>query len=81
MLLTQIPTVMISKLLVVVFTFIQNQDQLAAIEEMARQKKVNNMSQLITLLSIFSLVVVILLIINLVKNYKLKAEISRLKIQ
>ena len=72
---------MISKLLVVVFTFIQNQDQLAAIEEMARQKKVNNMSQLITLLSIFSLVVVILLIINLVKNYKLKAEISRLKIQ
>ena len=70
---------MISKLLVVVFTFIQNQEQLATIEEMTRQKKASDLRQLITLLSIFSLVVVILLIINLIKNYKLKAEIKRLK--
>jgi flagellar biosynthesis/type III secretory pathway M-ring protein FliF/YscJ len=69
---------MISKLLVVVFTFIQNQDQLP-IEEMARQEKMNNLTQLISLLSIFLLIVVILLIIYVVKNYKLKGEIKQLK--
>ena len=72
---------MISKLLVVVFTFIQNQENIGAIEEMARQKKVNSLSQLISILSIFSITVVILLIFNLVKNYKLNAEIKRLKSQ
>ena len=72
---------MISKLLVVVFAFIQNQDQLAAIEEMARKKEVNSLSQLITILSTFSLIITILLILYFAKNYKLKAEINRIKKQ
>jgi len=70
---------MISKLLFVVFTFIQNQENIGAIEELARQKKMDTLVQLVTLLSIFSLIIIILLIFNLVKNYKLNAEIKRLK--
>ena len=52
---------------------------MAAIEDLARTKKMDGLAQLVTLLSIFSLVLFILLTINLVKNYKLNAEIKRLK--
>lgn len=70
---------MISKLLTIVFVFINNQENMAAIEELARTKKMNSLTQLVSLLSIFSLILIILLILNLVKNYKLNAEITRLK--
>ena len=70
---------MISKLLAIVFVFMNNQENMAAIEDLARTKKMDGLAQLVTLLSIFSLVLFILLTINLVKNFKLNAEIKRLK--
>lgn len=73
---------MYSKLLISFFILLQDQEiTYTATEELVRQQKMNNLSNLISILSIFSITITILLILNVVKNYKLKAEINRLEHQ
>ncbi len=71
---------MFSKLLIIFFTLLQNQEVTYTVaEEMARQQKTNNLSQLITLLSISLITIILLLIINLYKNQKLGSKIRKLE--
>lgn len=70
---------MFLKLFIALFAILQKQEIHSTSEELARLKKMDNLASLVTLLSIFSLTILILLTINLIKNYKLKAEINKLK--
>ena len=71
---------MYSKLLVTFFVLFQNQEFLKLqAEQLASENKVNNLSQLITILSIALITVIILLSINLFNVYKLKAENKTLR--
>ena len=72
---------MISKFLFLFFSILQNQEIQNAAQELTQAKKIHNLSNLISILTIFSITITILLILNVVKNYKLKAEINRLEHQ
>lgn len=71
---------MLSKLLITIFSILQNQEVTYTVaEEMARAKKVSNLSQLITLLSLTLFTIIILFVIYLYKNYRLRAKIRKLE--
>ena len=70
---------MISKLLFLFFSIIQNQEIQESFSQLAQTKKLHNLSQLITLLSITILTLIILLSINLFKNYKLSNKVRKLE--
>ena len=71
---------MYSKLLVTFFVLFQNQEFLKLqAEQLASENKVNNLSQLITILSIALITFIIHLSINLFNVYKLKAENKALR--
>lgn len=72
---------MISKFAFSFLSILQNQEIQESVKELARQKKVEGLSQLITILSIALITILFLLALNLFKVYKLKAEIKRLKNQ
>jgi len=69
---------MISKFLF--FSILQNQEvTYTVVEEIARAKRESNLAQLITILSLFGITITFLLIINLVKNYKLQKRVRILE--
>jgi hypothetical protein len=71
---------MISKFLFLFFSILQNQEIQNATLELDQTKKIHDLSQLVTLLSIALLTVIILLCIYIYRDYKLKSEIKKLKI-
>lgn len=73
-------TIMLLKLVLSCIAFSQNQElTLTAASELATDQKAHNLSQLITILSLTILTLIILLSINIYKNYKLRTTVKNLE--
>lgn len=70
---------MFSKLFLSFIAILQNQELHATAQEIARSEKTNSLTQLISLLTIAILTLIILLSINIYKNYKLRLKINTLE--
>ena len=71
---------MFLKYSIILFTILQNQEVSNTVaEEMERAHKASNLAQLITLLSLFLFTFVLLLLISLYKNNRLRKKIRTLE--
>ncbi len=72
---------MFSKLLLFFFTILQNQEFQATADELTRLKREDNLTQLVSLLTIALIIVLAILTFALIQNHKLNKENLKLNKQ